>query len=101
MPVVFHNRSPRAVDLPARQVGSLSELMGAADVVVVAVPGGAETRGLVGAAEIGAMKRTGILVNIARGDVVNEEALIAALEEGRIAGAGLDVYERSLWCRSG
>lgn len=92
MPVIYHNRSPKAVDVPARQVGSLMELMGSADVVVVAVPGGAETRGLVGAAEIGAMKRTGFLVNIARGDVLDEEALIDALEGRRIAGAGLDVY---------
>jgi lactate dehydrogenase-like 2-hydroxyacid dehydrogenase len=94
MPVVYYNRSPKAVDWPARQVGSLSELMGTADVVVVAVPGGAETRALIGAAEIGAMKRNAFLVNIARGDVIDEEALIGALEERRIAGAGLDVYAR-------
>ena len=94
MPVIYYNRSPKAVDLPARQVDSLDELMRTADVVVVAVPGGAETRGLIGAAEIGAMKRSGFLVNIARGDVLDEDALIAALEDRRIAGAGLDVYAR-------
>ena len=94
MPVIYHNRSSKVVDVPARQVDSLDGLMRTADVVVVAVPGGAETRGLIGAAEIGAMKRTGFLVNIARGDVLDEEALIDALEDHRIAGAGLDVYAR-------
>ena len=94
MKVAYYNRSPKAVGVPARQVGSLDELMREADVVVVAVPGGAETRGLIGVAEIAAMKPSGFLVNVARGDVVDEAALIAALEAGRIAGAGLDVYER-------
>jgi lactate dehydrogenase-like 2-hydroxyacid dehydrogenase len=94
MPVLYYNRSPKAVRVLARQVGSLDELMREADVVVVAVPGGAETRGLIGVAEIAAMKPGAFLVNIARGDVVDEAALIAALEAGRIAGAGLDVYER-------
>jgi lactate dehydrogenase-like 2-hydroxyacid dehydrogenase len=94
MPVVYYNRSPKAAEVPARQVGSLSELMRSADVVVVAVPGGAETRGLIGVAELAAMRPGAFLVNIARGDVVDEEALVAALEAGRIAGAGLDVYAR-------
>jgi len=93
MPVVYFNRSEKRVDLPARQVG-LPELLREADIVVLAVPGGAETRGLIGAVELGAMKPSAVLVNIARGDVVDEEALIAALEERRIAGAGLDVYAR-------
>ena len=94
MTVLYHNRSPRTVDLPARQVATLPDLMREADVVVIAVPGGAETRGLVGAEEIAAMKPSAYLVNIARGDVLDEEALIASLEAGRIAGAGLDVYAR-------
>ena len=94
MPVIYYNRSPKAVEVPARQVASLDLLMREADVVVVAVPGGAETRGLVGVAELAAMKPAGFLVNVARGDVVDEDALIAALEAGRIAGAGLDVYAR-------
>jgi lactate dehydrogenase-like 2-hydroxyacid dehydrogenase len=67
--------------------------MAAADVVVLAVPGGAETRHLIGAEALEAMKPTGYLVNISRGDVVDEAALIQALQRGRIAGAGLDVYE--------
>ncbi|SHI53498.1 2-hydroxyacid dehydrogenase [Wenxinia saemankumensis] len=92
MEVLFHNRSRKEVP-GARQVESLEALMAAADFVVVTVPGGAGTRGLIGPEAIAPMKPTGILVNIARGEVVDETALIEALEEGRIAGAGLDVYE--------
>ena len=92
MEVVFHNRSPVAdAGVPARQVG-MAEAM-AQDVVVVAVPGGKATHHLIDAAALAAMKPTGIFVNIARGDVVDEAALIATLAGGRIAGAGLDVYE--------
>jgi gluconate 2-dehydrogenase len=92
MEVVFHNRSPVAdAGVPARQVG-MDEAM-AQDFVVVAVPGGKATHHLINAAAFAAMKPTGIFINIARGDVVDESALIAALAEGRIAGAGLDVYE--------
>ncbi|MCZ8336364.1 MAG: D-glycerate dehydrogenase [Rhodobacteraceae bacterium] len=92
MEVVFHNRSAVAdVGLPARQVG-MAEAM-AQDFVVVAVPGGKATYHLINAAAFSAMKPSGIFVNIARGDVVDEAALIATLAEGRIAGAGLDVYE--------
>ena len=94
MPVVFYNRSRKASDVPATQVDTLEELMRTADVVVVTTPGGAGTTGLIDAAAIAAMKPEGILVNISRGEVVDEEALIVALEEGRIAGAGLDVYAR-------
>ena len=92
MEVVFHNRSPIAdAGVPARQVG-MDEAM-AQDFVVVAVPGGKATHHLINAAAFAAMKPTGIFINIARGDVVDETALIATLAEGRIAGAGLDVYE--------
>jgi len=92
MEVVFHNRSPVAEPgLPARQV-DLAQAMGA-DIVAVAVPGGAATHHLIDARALAAMPPHGILVNIARGDVVDEAALIAALQERRIGGAGLDVYE--------
>lgn len=92
MEVVFHNRSPVAdAGAPARQV-AMAEAM-AQDFVVVAVPGGKATHHLIDAAALAAMKPTGIFVNIARGDVVDEAALIATLAAGRIAGAGLDVYE--------
>ena len=94
MKVGFHNRSKVAdPGVEAVQLGSVAEVMAAADVVVLAVPGGAETRHLIGAEAFEAMKPTGYLVNISRGDVVDEAALIRALQQGRIAGAGLDVYE--------
>lgn len=94
MEVLYHNRSPKAVDLPARQVESLKALAGAVDFLVAALPGGAETRNIIGAEVLAAMRPTAHLVNIARGDVVDEAALIEALGQGRIAGAGLDVYAR-------
>ncbi len=92
MQVVFFNRSTvEDPGMPARQI-TMAEAM-AADVVVVAVPGGAETHHLINETTLGWMKPSGIFVNISRGDVVDEAALIAALQAGRIAGAGLDVYE--------
>jgi lactate dehydrogenase-like 2-hydroxyacid dehydrogenase len=94
MKVVFFNRSPVAdPGVEAVQLGSVSDVMAAADVVVLAVPGGAGTKHLIGAEALAAMKPTGYLVNISRGDVVDEPALIRALERRQIAGAGLDVYE--------
>ncbi|MEM0949604.1 MAG: D-glycerate dehydrogenase [Pseudomonadota bacterium] len=95
MKIVFHNRSPVAEPgVPATQLGSLREVMAAADVVVVAVPGGPGTRHLIDVDALSAMQPHGYFVNIARGDVVDEAALADALKEARIAGAGLDVYER-------
>ncbi len=94
MKVLFLNRSKVAdPGVPARQVDTMAELMGAADIVVVAVPGGAGTHHLVGAEALAAMQRHAILVNISRGDVIDEAALIAALRARQLAGAGLDVYE--------
>ena len=94
MDVVFHNRSRvSSLDLPGHQLDSLEAVMAAADVIVIAVPGGPETHHLIGAEELAAMQPHAHLVNISRGDVVDEAALIAALQEGLIAGAGLDVYE--------
>lgn len=93
MRVSYVARSAKDVDFPATRMDSLVTLAGAVDFLVFAVPGGAETRHLIDAQVLAAMKPSGILVNIARGEVVDEAALIAALSEGRIAGAGLDVYE--------
>lgn len=93
MNVIYHNRSAKACEVPARQVGDLAEVMGASDIVVIAVPGGAATHHLIGADALSAMRPHAHLVNIARGDVVDEAALVAALRAGQIAGAGLDVYE--------
>jgi gluconate 2-dehydrogenase len=92
MEVVFYNRSKvEDPGLPARQV-EMAEAM-AADFVVVAVPGGKATHHLINAGTLAMMQSSGIFVNISRGDVVDEAALIDALQKGRIAGAGLDVYE--------
>ena len=92
MDVVYHNRSALPdIGLPAKQVG-LAQAM-AADFVVVAVPGGPATRHLINDATLAAMQTSGIFINISRGEVVDEAALIDALATGRIAGAGLDVYE--------
>jgi lactate dehydrogenase-like 2-hydroxyacid dehydrogenase len=92
MQVIFHNRSVVAdPGLPATQV-TMAQVL-AADIVVVAVPGSKETYHLLNAAAFAQMRRDGIFINISRGDVVDEPALIAALQAGQIAGAGLDVYE--------
>ena len=93
MAVKFYNRSPKEMPFPAQQVAALTDLAAQVDVLVVAVPGGAETHHLINASVLNAMQPHAHLVNIARGDVVNEADLISALSQGRIAGAGLDVYE--------
>lgn len=90
--IVYVNRSEKQMDFPAEQM-PIAEALAQADVVVLATPGGAQTRHLMGAAQFAAMQPHALLVNISRGDVVDEAALIAALEAGKIAGAGLDVYE--------
>jgi len=94
MEVVFHNRSTvTEPGLPARQL-PLHELLAISDFVVIAVPATPQTHHLIGAAELARMQPHAHLVNIARGDIVDEAALIAVLEGGQIAGAGLDVFER-------
>ncbi|MCO4824676.1 MAG: D-glycerate dehydrogenase [Amylibacter sp.] len=95
MDVVFYNRSKVAdCGVPnARQLDSVLDVMATADVVSLSVPGGGANQHMIGAAELAAMKPHGVLVNTARGEVVDEAALIAALESGSIGGAGLDVYE--------
>ena len=93
MRILFHNRStlpPQPV--PARQVANLTELMELSHFVLLAVPGGAGTRHLIDEDALAALGPEGILINIARGDVIDEDALIAALSAGRIRAAGLDVY---------
>lgn len=94
MNVVYLNRSTVTdVGVPATAVGSLSALCNASDVVVVAVPATPETHHMMNADAFAAMKPHAVFVNIARGDIVDEAALIDALQTGEIAGAGLDVYE--------
>ncbi|MES2413573.1 MAG: 2-hydroxyacid dehydrogenase [Pseudomonadota bacterium] len=77
----------------AGHVPDLKELAAWSDFLVVACPGGPATKHLVSADVLNALGKDGILVNIARGSVVDEAELIAALQQGRIAGAGLDVFE--------
>ncbi len=72
----------------------LLEMLGECDYVVVTAPLTAETRGLLGKAEFQAMKREAVVINVARGGVIDEAALIDALRSGVIGGAGLDVFER-------
>jgi hydroxypyruvate reductase len=93
MTIKFYNRSPKDVSFPAEQIDTLGDLASQVDVLVVAVPGGADTHHLIDASVLQKMKPHAHVVNIARGDVVNEADLITALSEGQIAGAGLDVYE--------
>ncbi|MEK9212594.1 2-hydroxyacid dehydrogenase [Sphingomonas sp. 2378] len=75
-----------------RFVPDLAQLAAESDVLILAAPGGAETRGVVDAEVLDRLGADGVLVNIARGSLVDEDALIAALEAHRIAGAGLDVF---------
>jgi phosphoglycerate dehydrogenase-like enzyme len=71
----------------------INDLMSASDYVLVAAPLTPETRGMVGAAQIAAMKHTGVIINVGRGPVIDQAALQAALEAGKIRGAALDVFE--------
>ncbi|QND12853.1 D-glycerate dehydrogenase [Rhizobium leguminosarum bv. trifolii] len=97
MDVVFFNRSPidpaEAARYGARQLPTIEAVLAVADFVSLHCPGGAENRHLMNAARLAAMKPGAFLINTARGDVVDEAALIAALKAGTIRGAGLDVYE--------
>ncbi|MBJ9975695.1 D-glycerate dehydrogenase [Pseudomonas sp. S75] len=95
MRVLYHSTRPKP-DAETRygaQYRSLDALLGEADFVCLTVPLSASTEGLIGARELGLMKPEAILVNIARGRVVDEAALIEALRGGRIRAAGLDVFE--------
>ncbi|WP_424942328.1 2-hydroxyacid dehydrogenase [Aliiroseovarius crassostreae] len=93
MDVVFFNRSPKQVDIPATQLDSIKAVAKACDILVIATPGGTETRHLIGAETFSAMQPHALVINISRGEVVEERALIAALDAKEIGGAGLDVYE--------
>lgn len=93
MHVKYFNRSEKTLAFPAERIADLAALASAVDVVVAAVPGGAETHHLINAEVLAAMQPHAHLVNISRGDVVAQAALIEALKHKRIGGAGLDVYE--------
>lgn len=93
MSVAYASRSEKNLDFPADRYGSPEALAAEVDVLVVSVPASPETHHMVDAGVLAAMKPSAHLVNIARGDIVDEAALIAALEARQIGGAGLDVYE--------
>jgi glyoxylate reductase len=94
MPVIYY--SHRAVDTPRGAHWAsrdLPDLLRESDIVTIHVPLTPETRHLIGAPEFALMRRTAILINTARGPIVDESALVTALQAGTIAGAGLDVFE--------
>jgi len=91
MDVHYHNRRERP-GVPWQYEPSLVELARWADFLVVATVGGDGTRGLINATVLDALGPQGMLVNIARGSVVDQDALVQALVQGRIGGAGLDVF---------
>ncbi len=93
MQVSYLARSDKTLEFPATRAADILSLAAEVDFLVVAVPGGAETYHLIDEQVLAAMRPEAFLINIARGEVVEEAALIAALQAGSIAGAGLDVYE--------
>lgn len=88
--VAYHNRRP--IESPYIYYGSPAALARDVDFLIVAATGGDDSRGLIDRETIDALGPDGILVNVARGSVVDEDALIAALRDGRLAAAGLDVF---------
>jgi lactate dehydrogenase-like 2-hydroxyacid dehydrogenase len=91
VPVVYHSRNAQA-DVPYRHYASLVDMARQVDVLLVITPGGAATRHLVDARVLEALGPDGILINVARGSVVDQQALIAALQQKKILTAGLDVF---------
>jgi lactate dehydrogenase-like 2-hydroxyacid dehydrogenase len=90
MRIAWHG--PRAKDLPYRYESDLVALARDVDVLVAACPGGDATRGLISRAVLEALGPRGFFVNVARGSVVDESALVDALRDGRLGGAALDVF---------
>ncbi|MFD1332213.1 2-hydroxyacid dehydrogenase [Methylopila musalis] len=91
LPVVYHSRRPNP-DVPYAHYPDLAAMAAEVDTLVVIVPGGADTKNLIDARILAALGPDGVLVNMARGSVIDEDALIAALRDGVIRSAGLDVY---------
>jgi hydroxypyruvate reductase len=92
MHIVYHGRKPQA-GVAHKYYASLTEMAHDCDVLMVICPGGPATRHLVNAAVLEALGPEGTLINVARGSVVDEQALVKALADGRLGAAGLDVFE--------
>ena len=95
--VVYHGRNPQP-GVPYRYYPSLVEMAKASDILIVVAPGGPGTRHIVNAEVLEALGPDGVLINIARGSLVDEQALIEALRSGKILAAGLDVSRTSPTC---
>ncbi|MEK9861087.1 MAG: D-glycerate dehydrogenase [Alphaproteobacteria bacterium] len=95
MKVVFYNRSKvtDCGDINAMQLDTVEEVCAKADIVSLHCPGGDETRHILSASALAAMPSHGLVINTARGDVIDEDALAKALHDGQIGGAGLDVFQ--------
>jgi lactate dehydrogenase-like 2-hydroxyacid dehydrogenase len=91
VPVVYHTRNPRT-DVSYRHYPKLIDMARAVDTLIVIVPGGDATRNMIDAGILEALGPDGILVNVARGSVIDETALVEALRERKILAAGLDVF---------
>lgn len=94
MRVLFFDIAPKQAIGNARAVRSLDELLGESDVVTLHVPATARTNGMIGAGQLARMRAGAVLINNARGGVVDEEALAEALRSKRLSGAALDVFAR-------
>lgn len=92
MNVLYHNRTRRSLEDVT--YAEFDELLEKSDFVVIMTPLTPETKGMIGERELGLMKETACLINVARGGIVDESALYEALKENRIWGAGLDVFEK-------
>jgi len=90
--VVYHGRHAQT-DVPHRYYSSLIDMAGASDVLIVVAPGGPGTRHIINAEVLEALGPEGVLINVARGSLVDEKALIEALRTNKILAAGLDVFE--------
>jgi lactate dehydrogenase-like 2-hydroxyacid dehydrogenase len=91
VPVVYHTRQPRP-ELGYRHYPQLVDMAHDVDTLIVIVPGGAATKNMIDAKVLEALGPNGIVINVARGSVIDEPALVAALREGKILAAGLDVF---------
>lgn len=103
MKIIYHNRRRLHSEMeaamcpfgePAEYVSTLDELCSTSDVISIHCPLNPETKGLIGQAQFQKMKSSAVLINTARGPIIDEEALIDALENNQIAGVGLDVYPK-------